>query len=86
MAGAVFFGASGMKNRSFKITCWGWLYRHTRHLRWLVALTWTRNPFLAGSPSSWNCAAAKATGSCPSDLWRNPLMRGLLETRACGAH
>lgn len=34
-----------MKNHSFKITCWGWLYRHTRHLHWLVALTWPVQSF-----------------------------------------
>jgi len=45
VAGAVFFGASAMKNHSFKITCWGWLYRHTRHLRWLVASTWPVQSF-----------------------------------------
>jgi hypothetical protein len=29
-----------MKSRSFKITCWKWLQRHTRHLRWLAGLIW----------------------------------------------
>ncbi len=29
-----------MKSRSFKISCWKWLYRHTRQLRWLVGMAW----------------------------------------------
>jgi hypothetical protein len=41
----VFFGASAMKSRSFKITCWKWLYRHTRQLRWLVGLIWPLHTF-----------------------------------------
>ena len=35
---AVFFGSSAMKSRSWKLTCWFWLYRQTRGLRWFVAL------------------------------------------------
>jgi hypothetical protein len=34
-----------MKSRSFKITCWKWLYRHTRQLRWLVGLIWPLHTF-----------------------------------------
>ncbi len=37
---AVSFGASAMKSRSWKLTCWFWLYRQTRGLRWFVALVW----------------------------------------------
>ncbi|CAK6689083.1 hypothetical protein BBFGKLBO_00544 [Synechococcus sp. CBW1107] len=29
-----------MKCRTLKITCWFWLQRHTRTLRWFVGLAW----------------------------------------------
>ncbi len=29
-----------MKSRRLKLTCWYWLQRHTRTLRWLLALIW----------------------------------------------
>ena len=40
VAGAVFFGASAMKSRFLKLTCWFWLQRQTRHLRWFLGLIW----------------------------------------------
>ena len=40
VAEAVFFGASAMKSRSWKLTCWFWLYRQTRGLRWFAGLVW----------------------------------------------
>lgn len=41
----MFFGASAMKSRSFKITCWKWLYRLTHQLRWLVGVIWPLQSF-----------------------------------------
>jgi hypothetical protein len=29
-----------MKSRTWKLTCWFWLYRQTRGLRWFMALVW----------------------------------------------
>jgi len=29
-----------MKSRSWKLTCWYWVQRNTRGVRWLVALVW----------------------------------------------
>ena len=29
-----------MKSRFLKLTCWFWLQRQTRHLRWFLGLIW----------------------------------------------
>ncbi|QPN57011.1 hypothetical protein I1E95_02200 [Synechococcus sp. CBW1107] len=34
-----------MKCRTLKITCWFWLQRHTRSLRWFVGLAWPLQQF-----------------------------------------